>query len=74
MVRKSASSPQIRTCARCNTEFDATATTRPPAYCGPECRRLKHVESMREYRRQRSAEIARLRGVVRQLGSVIHAA
>ena len=74
MSRTTAPRPRIRTCARCNAEFDATAATRPPAYCGDECRRLKHVESMRAYRRQRSEEIARLRGVVHQLESALQAA
>ena len=74
MPSQTAPAPKIRTCARCAREFDATAVTRPMSYCGPECKRLKHVESMREYRRQRSEEIARLRGVVRQLENAIHAA
>jgi len=74
MSHKTAPRPRIRSCARCNAEFDATATTRPLTYCSDECRRLKHVESMREYRRQRSEEIARLRGVVHRLESALQAA
>ncbi len=74
MSRPTAPTPRIRPCARCNVEFDATGTTRPLTYCSDECRRLKHVESMREYRRQRSEEIARLRGVVHQLESALEAA
>ncbi len=66
--------PRIRACARCRTEFDAAGTTRPLTYCSAECRRLRHVESMREYRRSRSEEIARLRGVVQQLESALQAA
>ncbi len=74
MSRTTAPRPRIRICARCNVEFDAAATTRPLTYCSDECRRLKHVESIRAYRRQRSEEIARLRGVVQQLESALQAA
>lgn len=60
----SAPDPMIRQCRHCGDYFDARGTTTPRSLCSAECKRLRHIEVVRQYRARRSAELANLRQIV----------
>ena len=66
--------PKTTSCERCHAVIDlAGHVGRTPLYCGSECRRAGYAASERARRKQRKAEIQRLRALVSQFEAALAA-